>query len=232
VSSDPHRSVREQLGGYVLGQLADADAVALRAHVDGCAACQGELAELAPLAVALRDVDPARLGAPASPAPDLGDRIVALVRRSQRTERRRRGRRLGVTSALAAAAAVAAFVAGATLGVPGGGDPAGPAAPAAAPPVEDVELGTVAEGVRAEAGLVTHTWGTEVQIVATGLEDGGTYRVTFLRDDGTRVPAGTFLGTGEDAVRCSLNGALPRASAAAVVVTDAVGAVVLEADTA
>lgn len=225
-----HRALRELLGAYVLGQLPEPEATAVQAHVDGCAACQAEVAELAPLAVALRDVDPERLGAAAAPAPDLGDRIAARVRAEGRTARRRRSGRRAATSALAAAAVAAAFVAGALLGLPGRAGPSPGAV--AGPVVEDVELRSVAEGVRAEAGLVTHTWGTEVQIVASGLEPGGTYRVTFLRDDGTRVPAGTFLGTGPNTLRCSLNAALPRDSAAGVQVTDAVGALVIEADTA
>jgi anti-sigma factor RsiW len=58
VNGDEHRTLREQLGAYALGQL-DADArVAVRAHLDGCPACRAELAEIAPLADLLRRVDP------------------------------------------------------------------------------------------------------------------------------------------------------------------------------
>jgi hypothetical protein len=53
--------------------------------------------------------------------------------------------------------------------------------------------------------------------------------VTFLRFDGETVPAGTFIGTGDSALQCSLNAALLRADAAAVSVTDPSGFTVVEA---
>lgn len=57
---------------------------------------------------------------------------------------------------------------------------------------------TPSQGVDAMACLVTHTRGTEIQIIIGGLEPGGVYTVDSLDDDGTLVPAGTFLGTGAD----------------------------------
>ena len=228
MNPEQHRSVRELLGAYVLGKLPDDEAVSLRAHVDGCPTCQAELQELAPLAVALRGVDLERVDARATPAPDLGDRIVQQVRRSERESRRRRDVRGGLSAALVAAAVLAAFVLGARLGLPGQ-ETIGSVTSAGAP-VEEIDVETVSQGVDATAGLVTHTWGTEIQIIISGLEPGGVYSVDFLEDDGTLVPAGTFLGTGADSVRCSLNAALPRDRAARVVVTDISGAVVVQAD--
>ena len=45
--TDGHRELREQLGSYALGHLPDGEALALRAHLDGCAACRADLADLA-----------------------------------------------------------------------------------------------------------------------------------------------------------------------------------------
>lgn len=72
-----------------------------------------------------------------------------------------------------------------------------------------MDVRQVTTGVSARAGLVRHTWGTEVRLQATGLPSGGAHTVTFVRADGSRFPGGTFLGTGGNPLRCSLNAALP-----------------------
>ena len=77
--SSAHREMRELLGAYALGGLSKDAHAAVRAHVDGCPACRGELAEIAPLADALRLVDPDALSVVPVPPPDLGDRIVDRV---------------------------------------------------------------------------------------------------------------------------------------------------------
>ncbi|NYG54884.1 zf-HC2 domain-containing protein [Nocardioides perillae] len=79
MSPQEHRRLREELGALALGHLAEAEAAALRAHVDGCAECRAELAELAPVADLLGRVDPARVAAPPHPPADLGARIRAAV---------------------------------------------------------------------------------------------------------------------------------------------------------
>ncbi len=215
--------MRELLGGFALGQL-DRDAtVSVQAHVDGCPSCHAELAEIAPVAAALRDVDLARIETVAAPAPDLGDRIVSEIRRSHRDRSGRASLRLAGSGLLAAAAVAAAFVVGARVGLPGTTTVAAP------PPVEAIELRSNNPTVTADGGLVTHTWGTEIKLVAAGLDQGATYKVTFVDDAGEEVSAGTFLGTGSRAVTCSLNAALPRDTAARVVITDTAGAVVLDA---
>ena len=64
---DAHQRLRELLGAHALGHPLDAiDSTALRAHLDGCAACRAELEEIAPLREALADVDAARLASPAT----------------------------------------------------------------------------------------------------------------------------------------------------------------------
>lgn len=230
MNPEQHRAVREMLGPYVLGQLDGEQAAAVQAHLDGCLACQSEFTELAPLAVALRGVDPARIGRSPAPAPQLSSRVLDEVRGRRRTTVRLRATRRGVAGVLVAAVLAAAFVVGTQVDVPGLTPQRDSATPGAPPPVEAIDLETLVDGVAAEAGLVAHTWGTEIKLEVTGLEPGGTYRVTFIRDDGTRVSAGTFIGTGPNTVRCILNAALLRENATALVVTDEVGSPVLESD--
>jgi len=221
VNAEEHRALRELLGVYVLGQLDDDERSAAQAHLDGCPACQAEVAELAPLREALLGVDPTRVGALPSPPADLGDHVLGRIRDEGRHVRRRALVRRGVTGLVLAAAIVGAFVLGGTLSAP-------PSTPAA-PPVQELTVRLAAVGLQADAGLVKHTWGTELKLEATGLQDGSAYTVTFIRNDGTEVPGGTFLGTGVNQLRCSLNGALPIDEASEVTVTDAAGVVVLDA---
>lgn len=224
MNADEHRAIREMLGAFVLGQLSGAEHAAVQAHVDGCAACRAEIAELAPLVPALRGVDPERLGALPSPPAGLGERVLTSIRQGrQQHVRRTLVTRVG-SGLLVAAALAGAFFLGARL--------TPDAEPVAGPRVIALDVRLAVDGVQADAGLVRHTWGTELKLEATGLEDGGAYTVTFIRNDGTEVPGGTFLGTGGNAVRCSLNAALPLDDASRVTITDEVGAVVLDADVA
>jgi hypothetical protein len=97
-------------------------------------------------------------------------------------------------------------------------------------PQEAVAVRTLAPGVQASAGLVAHTWGMEVKLVATGFQPGNSYRVTVTDDQGRTVGAGEFVGTGAQEMRCNLNSSVLRTAAASFEVTDAAGQVVLDAD--
>lgn len=214
-----HRALRELLGAFVLGQLDDNEKLALQAHLDGCAECRAELAEIAPLVDMMRGADPDRVTAPAEPPAELAERIGESIRTSRRQRDRKTLVRRGAAGLLVAAALVGAFFLGTTR------DPA-------APPVVPLAVHLTATGVQADAGLVKHTWGTELKLKATGLQDGGSYTVTFFRADGSTVPGGTFIGTGSNTLNCSLNGALPLDEMVEVTVTDAAGGLVLDAERA
>ncbi len=220
MNAEEHRALRELIGAYVLDGLTDAERLALQAHLDGCAECRAEVEELTPVVTTLRGVDPDALDvSTTAPPPALGEVILASVReRSRRRDRERLLRRTGA-GLLAAAVLVGVFFLGVQL-----------APTPATPPVIAMTVDRVANGVQAEAGLVRHTWGTELKLTATGLAEGA-YTVVFVRDDGTVVPGGTFIGTGANTLNCSLNGALPLDRTAEIVVTDATGAVVVDAVT-
>lgn len=217
MNAEEHRSLRELVGAYVLGGLTDAERLAVQAHLDGCAECRAEVAELEPVAAALQGIDPAALGPLTPPPADLGETILASVRHRERQRDRERWVGRAGAGLLAAAVLAGVFF----LGIQ--------AAPApATPPVIAMSVQQVAGGVQAEAGLVRHTWGTELKLRATGLSE-GSYTVTFVRADGSRVPGGTFIGTGTNTLNCSLNGALPLEQTTEIVVTDASGTVVVDA---
>ncbi|WP_222195491.1 anti-sigma factor family protein [Modestobacter italicus] len=217
---DAHRRLREQLGVYALGHGTPEERAAVRAHLDGCAACRAELAELTPLTGRLAGVDPDRLDDLPAPPPELADAVLARIaaagpgpvdlaaRRARRTR----------WAAAAAAAVVAAVAFGA-------GWLSRPLPPA--PPLEPVAVAVVAEGVRATADVVPHTWGVEVKLSGAGFTAGQVYRVTVLDEAGRDVPAGQFIGVGAEQLDCNLNSSVLREDAAGFAVLDASGAVVL-----
>ncbi|SEK97699.1 Putative zinc-finger [Blastococcus sp. DSM 46786] len=214
-TSPEHRELREQLGVYALGHGSAAERTAVRAHLDGCAACRAELAELTPLVPRLASVDPDRLDE--APAPPAGLREAVLARIAAE-EASPVGRRR--TALLAAAAAVGVAAAGFGAGWL--------ARPVPAPvPQEEVAVEVTEPGIDASAALVAHTWGVEVKLTGEGFTAGEVYRVAVAEEDGAVVPAGQFLGVGPAELLCNLNSSVLREDAAGFVVTDADGEVVL-----
>lgn len=218
--TEAHRALREALGAYVLGHLDEIESARLRAHLDGCAECRAEHDALAPLAEALRDVDPSALVEQPEPGALLGARIEAGVA----AERARRRRRTAVHQILIGAAAclvlVLAFVAGARLGDEGEVSPV---------PLEAVAVTSELGGVTATADLVDHTWGVEIKLTATGLEDGATYTTT-VQDDGREYPAGEFIGVAGVEIHCNMNSSVLREQATGFTVWDSDGQPVLHAE--
>ncbi|RYJ05278.1 MAG: zf-HC2 domain-containing protein [Actinomycetales bacterium] len=212
--------MRESLGAFVLGHLDPIETARVRAHLDGCAACRAEHEALAPLALALRDVDPDFLEESPEPGALLGARIEATIG----TERTRRRRRAAVQRTLVGTAAglvlVATFLAG--------GRVAGDDAPKAAP-LETVAVSSTSSGVSADAGLVDHTWGLEIKLNATGLEDGESYTAT-VESAGREYPAGEFVGVTDVEIHCNMSTSVLRDEASGFTVWDSDGRPVLHAE--
>ena len=211
-----HRALREQLGTYALGGGDPAERAAVRAHLDGCAACRAELAELTPVAARLVDVDPDRLDDLPAPPPGLGEAVLARIAAESGA---RRPQRRGWALAAVAAVAAAAF---------GVGWLARPVPPP--PPLERVAVQVDDAAITATADVVPHTWGVEVKLSGAGFTAGEVYRVSVRADDGAEVPAGEFLGTGPAELDCNLNSSVLRDDAAGFRVLDADGVVVLHSD--
>ena len=239
-----HRQLRELLGAFVLGALPGDARATMRAHLDGCATCRAELAELAPLAEDLRAVDPDALSEVPAPPADLGERIRAQIAqerewtqaRARQTERRAQARRGGRRAVAAAAAVVlvaAALGAGTVIGRSTA--PTTAALPAPSPsariPIELVPVRSLTADVQTdEAAIIAHTWGVEARFEGSGFEQGRVYRAAFRSTDGRLLPAGEFLGTGGATLKCNMQSALLRPDTTGFVVTDDAGQPVLVAD--
>ena len=238
-SSEEHQRLREMLGSYALGHLTGADRSMVGAHLDGCAPCRADLAEIEPLAGLLATIDPARFDLPALPPNTLGESIRSQVAGERETResdelvrRRESARRRSVTraalGAVAAAVVLAVLVGGVALGR---GTAPEVAAPAPAVPVEPVDLSVGQAQIEIEtSGLIAHTWGVELLMSGSGFAEGEVFEASFRDSEtGELVTAGAFVGTGRSPVVCRLQSGLLRTEASEVVVTDASGDVVLTA---
>lgn len=236
-----HRELRELLGAYALGGLPEQEQARLRAHLDGCPACRVDLAEIAPLGEALRQVEPDTLSRVPAPPPDLGDRIVARIaeeRGLRQAHARRAHRRAAVrarsrgllTAAAAAVLVIAALAAGTVFGRATAPELTA-APPPARLPVETIALRALDPSVTTgSAVVVAHTWGAEAKFEASGLAAGEVYRAAFRAADGSLLPAGEFIGIGDKTLTCNMQSALLRDDTTGFVVTDEDGQTVLTAD--
>jgi putative zinc finger protein len=178
--ADDCREWRERIGALVLGQLPEGERFGVEAHLEGCPVCRAEAEALAPVASLLRRVDPARLSPAPEPPPDLGERIASRIAAERGSRRRRRsGLRLGLATAGAAAAATALLIV-----ILGGSSQSSHS--------QTVAFHSLPRGAWGEAALTPRPWGSEISVQVGGFRPGTPCRVWLRRDDGKRVPAGSF----------------------------------------
>jgi hypothetical protein len=215
-TEEQHR-YREQIGAFLLGKLDGVERAAMQAHLDSCPACQAEVRELKPVVAALANAAPDRIDEAPWPPGDLEESTLApILGEIHRTRRRRRRSRWSELAA-AAVCVVAIGLAGFTWLLE----------PAVA--WEQVSSSWEARGVEVEGDLIAHASGTEIRLVVSGMRDGQTHRVTLVSEDEEQVHAGTFIGTGDELLRCKLNAALLRKDAARLEVRTPDGELVFSA---
>ncbi|MGH3567832.1 MAG: hypothetical protein ACRDRH_17745 [Pseudonocardia sp.] len=257
MTGETHRTLREQVGAYALGQLSGERWRTVHAHLEVCVICRADLDEIAPVAGLLgaaRDrLGLDDLGEPEPDGPPLPAALLEEVRAASSVDGGRGGRlgwmrRRGRTSpddvALVGSGTGSAaerntlrrhrvpIVAAAVIGLltaAGVGFAIGAAGGGVTVAYENVAVRTLDPAVHAQARLVAHTWGTEVKLVASGFQPGTAYRVTVTDDAGRVVSAGEFLGTGEVEMVCNLNSSILRADASSFQVAAPNGQVVLDA---
>ena len=213
----PEDHVRPLLGAFVLGHLAPDEAVAVRAHLDGCPACREDATELAPVADLLPLADPERVGAPAQPPREMLDEVLTRIEQERGTLHRARRRSIIVrVSAVAAPLALVLVVAVVAL------------QPSSSPGGEVVAMTATLPGVQGEAVVHEDPDATWVELTTSGLSVGETYAV-WLEETGTRerAPLGTFIGVEGD-LYISLYSTLSRDRAASVGISAPDGSTVME----
>lgn len=175
------REWRLSLGAHALGQLAEDERVALEAHLEGCAECRAELESLASVARLMPLADPERFGSAPAPPPALADRVAATIRAERRAQKRRR-RRLRMSLGGAGVAVAAAAAALAIFVLPGGEQA----------PRQHVAFASLPAGMKIEATLEPHAYGTEIRMYVQGVRSGTLCRVFLRGPGGARLPAGSF----------------------------------------
>ncbi len=175
------REWRPLLGAYALGDLPAGERAGLEAHLDGCPECRAEAESLGSVARLLPLADPARFERPAPrPSPELGERVAAAIGGERQVAVRRR-RRFGLALSATAVAAAAAVLALVVLPGGSGGNPE-----------QRVEFASLPAGVKIDATLQPHAYGTEIHMYVSGIRSGTLCRVFLRGPHGARVPAGSF----------------------------------------
>lgn len=200
----------------VVGQLGADDRIALRSHLDGCADCRAERAELAPLGQALAAADPAH-GTEAAMPDGLGDAVVTRLRAEARRDRRRHRLHVGV---LSGAAALVVALAGVLAGLQPWHGPAGRTVALSGPP-----------GVHASVTIFAEPWGTRLALAETGQPGGQVLTVSMRSGTGRWWDAGTYRTVTGGEVRADFACAVPASQVYTVLVRDAEGHTVLTGET-
>jgi hypothetical protein len=203
---EEHHRYREQIGAFLLGKLDGGERTAMQTHLNSCPVCQAEVRELEPVVAALGDAAPDRINEDPCPPSDLEELTLAPILGEIHRARRRRQR--FSWSALAAAAICVVVI-----GLAGLAWPLEPALSLEPHLQERLSFSGEARGVEVKGNLIAHDWGTKIRLVVSGMRDGQTHRVTLVSEDGERVNAGTFIGTGDKPLRGTFNSALVREDA-------------------
>lgn len=172
--------VRVLLGAYALGSLDPPEEQLVRDHLESCAACSAEFADLGRTASALALVDLADVIGPAE-APDNLPRLLAQVRAFRR---RRRLAALAVAASVAVLAGIGGLVAG--------GD--GELPVSEPPPVASVSAEEA--GVSLAVDAWDKGWGTALRAEISGVPAGSRCSLVAVGQDGTREIAASWVVPG------------------------------------
>jgi hypothetical protein len=197
------REWRQSLGAHALDQLPAPERAALEAHLEGCAECRAELESLASVARLMPLADPEHFGTAPAPPPGLGERIAATIRAERRARRRRLRFRLAFGGAAAAAAATAVL---AIFALQDGGSP----------PEQQVAFGSLPDGIKIDATLEPHAFGTEIHMYVRGVRSGTLCRVFLRGPGGAQMPAGSFRYRWGEDEQAELSSALDISAARAI----------------
>lgn len=214
MSTTACEQARGQIALAALGRLPDHERLALEAHLDGCDDCRAELAALSGLDQALSAAEPDRI----DHVIEVPESLRSSVLESLGTEvaRHRRSTRVRFASA-AAVVLLALGAAGVAADVLVGSQNA---------PSHTFSL-TGSANVHATAQLTSESWGTSVELRASGQAGGEVLTVSMRTGDGSWWEAGTYQTVATGSVDVTMGCALPLSSINAVRVTNAQGQQVL-----
>jgi hypothetical protein len=220
VRSTNCEQARGQIALAVLGRLPENERLSLESHLDGCEECSAELKSLSGLESALSAAEPDRI----DHRSEVPETLRASVLASLGTEAAKQRRSTRIRFATAAAVVLLALgtVGGLVAGLGGSSHhpPAGRTFALSGPGTAHVTI-----------QLVSETWGTSVQLTASGQKGGQMLTVSMRTEDGSWWEAGTYTTVSDGHVEVTMGCALPESSIEAVRVTNANGQQVLSSST-
>jgi anti-sigma factor RsiW len=209
----------EQAKGQIalasVGRLPESERLSLESHLDGCEDCRRELAGLAVLEPGLAAADPDRV----DQVLQVPESLRSAVLGSLGTEVSRQRRSMQMRFA-AAAAVVLLALGGAAIGI------YAVVGSQHSPSAHTFAL-TGPDGAQATARLTAESWGTSVELKASGERSDQVLTVSMRADDGSWWVAGTYGTADGGAVDVTMSCAVPLAEIDAVRVTNAAGKEVL-----
>lgn len=186
---------RELLAADAFGELDADQALALRAHREGCAGCDAIAREFASTIAALALADPDAHDAVPTVPVELTERVLAGL---SAPSRRPGPRRVALLAAVAAAVAVVVVVTSVLVSASGG-----------APAHTLTDALTGAPGVTSTAVLTDRSWGTSLRFTETGQAGTGEFTVWMGTKDGTWWNAGTYHAVDGRRVVATMSCAVP-----------------------
>lgn len=209
---------RGQLALAAIDRLPESERLSLESHLDGCEDCRNELVGLSVLEPGLAAADPNRvdqvLAVPESlRSAVLGSLGTEVARHRRSTRMRFAAAAAVVLLAVGTAAITTEVVVGSQAHVTSG-------------PSREIALSGPAGG-SATVRLTAESWGTSVELRASGGHSGGVLTVSMRADDGSWWQAGTYREAIGGGVDVTMSCAVPLAEIDAVRVTNAAGEEVL-----
>ena len=171
-----HADLRLALGAYVLGALEPTERAEVAAHLEDCARCRAELAELAPLPGLLRRLTPEEARTAVEPVP-----MGPLTRAVAVAARRRRVRRWRLVAAAATLVVVGGIGASVVVQYQGGNSA-----------VQTISATDQSTGIHALAVLRETASGTEIALTMQGVRSGEHCRLVAIARDGRREVSGSW----------------------------------------
>ncbi|MDH6196012.1 hypothetical protein M2272_002652 [Mycobacterium frederiksbergense] len=171
------------LGAYILGGLDAEERRQFEAHLNECAQCRAQAADLAPLPALLRKADPADLEA--QPREDDGtvlDLLEGLAARRAAAKRR-------IHRRMAVGACAASLVLGVLFVAIPRSDPTPPSTGTF------VMKSVVAAGTTGSVTLTPKPWGTAISLDFDRLPTDGIFTLRTMDDSGEMQPAATWAAT-------------------------------------